>query len=163
MSMMWTAIGVGVLGAGTTLYGINAQKKANQSATNANKEAQDEQNLLAWNNYLLTRGIQPKTPAAPGVVPGPGGYSAVNTRLPLWATMKMPATSNSAATSGNRVRLTGTARAPSIAGADGASTGIASSDRKALPGIVDPLNLMGSEPRTLGNLAKRALDPLGIF
>lgn len=120
-ALPFIAAAAGVGGVVLAAKGISEQKKANAAAQAANKETQDSQNTLAWNNYLMARGIQPNSPAAPGVVPGPGGYSAVNTRLPLWATMKMPATSTSGSTSSNRVRLTGTARMPSIAGAEGLS------------------------------------------
>jgi hypothetical protein len=159
---MWVGIASIAVGAAGTLYGANAQKKANQSAQNANQAQQDKQNDFAWNNWLMTKGIQPNTPLAAGTMPSRGGYSAVNVRLPLWATMKMPSTSTSgkAASAANRVRLTGTAASPSIAGADGQS---AEPGKKGRGITLDPLNLMGDRPRTARNLVKTTLDPLGLF
>lgn len=85
MSMAWVAVGTAVLGAGTTLYGINAQKKANQATAETNAETQDKQNRAAWSNWLMTKGIAPTTSVEAGVMPTAGKYTAVNTKLPFWA------------------------------------------------------------------------------
>jgi hypothetical protein len=162
MSSLWIGLGAIAVGTAGTLYSTNAQKKANQSAQNANQAQQDKQNDFSWNAWLMSKGVQPNAPLTAGTMPTPGGYSAVNTKLPLWATMKMPSTSTSgkAASAANRVRLTGTAASPSIAGADGQS---AEPGKKGRGITLDPLNLMGDRPRTAGNLVKTTLDPLGLF
>lgn len=78
----WGAVAVGVIGAGTSLYGANKQAKS-QAATNAANQASVEKaDQAAWVNYLLQRGlaVDPNTPT--GSVPTTG--RAVNTKLPLW-------------------------------------------------------------------------------
>lgn len=79
--------GGAILGAGLTLVGDNQQNGANNAAQNTNLAAIDKINSSNWTNYLMTRGISPKTPVAAGVLPAQGQYTAVNTRLPLYATM----------------------------------------------------------------------------
>ncbi len=86
----WVAIAVGggaVLGAGVSLIGMNKQGQANSAANQANQSAQNQQNQSAWSSYLMTRGIAPTGPVTPGVIPAAGNFQAVNTRLPLWATV----------------------------------------------------------------------------
>ncbi len=111
-TMMWVGIGSVVVGAAGTLYGANAQKTANNKAMDANVAAQDKQNNSAWTNWLMSRGIQPNSPVQAGVTPGPGQYTAVNTKLPLWATMSVPVGGGNApgGLGGTRIKLTGTAR-----------------------------------------------------
>jgi hypothetical protein len=88
MSMAWVAVGTAALGAGTALYGANKQSQDQRSANDSNRAAIEAADRNAWNNYLMQRGIYGGN-AATGTIPGmqPGG--AVNTRLPLWANLRM--------------------------------------------------------------------------
>lgn len=87
MSMLWVGIGSAVLGAGASIYGANKQAGAIQDANQQNTALQQQQNNSAWVNWLMSRGVAPTSPVPAGVMPAPGGYTAVNTRLPIWATM----------------------------------------------------------------------------
>lgn len=87
MSMMWVGIGSTVLGAGASLYGANKQSKDNQAAQDQNARLQQEQNNNQWVSWLMSRGVQPTGPISAGTIPQAGQFKAVNTRLPLWATM----------------------------------------------------------------------------
>ena len=82
---LWIGIASLAVGAGTAYYGAQQQKKAVNSANNANASLQQNQNDQSWTNYLATRGISPTTPVLAGQMPSAGGYTAINTRLPLWA------------------------------------------------------------------------------
>ena len=79
----WVAVGVGVAGVAASAYGANKQSKDNKAAQNQNVASQEEQNRLAWANYLMTHGLNPAN-AQTGVLPANG--QAINSRLPLWAT-----------------------------------------------------------------------------
>ena len=74
--MSFAAIAAGVVGLGglaLSAKGASDQKKANKKALaqeQANFEAQQAEN---WKRYLLSRGVD--------------GNKAVNTKLPLWATV----------------------------------------------------------------------------
>ena len=78
--MSVATIVAGVIGAGglaMTAKGQSDAKKANKAALaeqSANWKEQQEEN---WRRYLLSRGIDTAN-----------GGRAVNTRLPLWATVK---------------------------------------------------------------------------
>lgn len=88
----WVAAAVAgsaVLGAGVGLYGANRQSQDNARAQEQNAQLQREQNNAAWVNWLMTRGIQPTGKVETGQVPQAGQYTAVNTRLPLWATINV--------------------------------------------------------------------------
>ncbi len=179
MSMMWVGIGTAAVGLATNLYSTNAQKKSNQGAQNTNAELQDRQNDASWANWLMTRGIMPTTPTKAGQMPT--SYGAVNTRLPLWANVSL-ARNGTSATGGMRLVKKGStapggpkigglvAKLPvgagtgnvATPGAEGATGELSRGDR-ILRNAMDPLNLMGSEPRTIGNVARRTLDPLGLF
>jgi hypothetical protein len=101
------ALIAGGLGAGASLYGANKQSK-NQKATDAsNRAAIQESDLNSWRGYLMQRGLNPSGVTTFGQIPT--NAQAVNTRLPLYATVSRPATSL-AGTTGGRVRLSGTAR-----------------------------------------------------
>jgi hypothetical protein len=78
-----------MLGAGAvaTVYGANKQSQDNKAAQAQNAQLQTQQNNSAWTNYLMTRGMAPTSPISAGVIPTEGQYRAVNTRLPLWATV----------------------------------------------------------------------------
>lgn len=84
MSEVWAAA-IAVAGVGASVYGTQQQKKANARAQDANAAAQQQSNEIAWSNYLLSRGIAPTVPVAPGQIPEAGQYRAVNSRLPLYA------------------------------------------------------------------------------
>ena len=73
MSFAAIAAGVGLGGLALSAKGASDQKKANKKALaqeQANFEAQQAEN---WKRYLLSRGVD--------------GNKAVNTKLPLWATV----------------------------------------------------------------------------
>lgn len=84
-SVAWIGAGIAAVGLVTNVVGANKQASAISDANAANQSAQAQQNSGAWGNYLLTRGIAPTTPPTPGVIPSAGQYTAVNSRLPLWA------------------------------------------------------------------------------
>lgn len=69
----WAAVGVGVAGIGASMYGANKNAKAQAAANAANVQAQEDANRIAYEQWLMTRGV------------GRNG-EPVNTRLPLWAT-----------------------------------------------------------------------------
>lgn len=83
--MSWIAVGV----AGATLVGgavsANGAKKSQQQANATNERLADEKNAFDWNSYLLQRGINAGGTAQPGEIPV--GGTAVNTSLPIWATI----------------------------------------------------------------------------
>lgn len=81
----WAATSLAV-GTGLTLYGANAQKKAQAGADNANRYAAEQADLRSWRNYLAQRGVYAPT-AAQGEIPGARPGAPVNTRLPFWATL----------------------------------------------------------------------------
>lgn len=87
--MSWVAAAVAAVGVGTSLYGASQQRKANSQAQDQNARLQEQQNTSQWTNWLMSRGVAPTSPVAPGVMPTEGNYSAVNTRLPLWATVNL--------------------------------------------------------------------------
>jgi len=76
---MSAAITGAVIGIGGSLIAGNAAKKAQQAQNTANAEQAAAANEANWNQYLLSRGINPGGLAG---VPG-GAGSAVNTVLPL--------------------------------------------------------------------------------
>ena len=82
-------IGAGVLGAGVSYLGASQASKAQDRATQANKESKAESDRIGWTNYLLSRGIQPIGYVEPGQMPAE--YKAVNARLPAWANVKRSA------------------------------------------------------------------------
>lgn len=82
--MSWIAVGV----AGTLVGGAvsaNGAKKSQQQANATNERLADEKNAFDWNSYLLQRGINAGGTAQPGEIPV--GGTAVNTSLPIWATI----------------------------------------------------------------------------
>lgn len=95
--MSWIAAAGLAIGAGTSIYGANKQDKANKAAQAQNQAQQEEQNRLAWANYLMQRGIDPSAATQTGVIPQ--NARAVNTRLPLWAVKRRPASSPQAVAS----------------------------------------------------------------
>lgn len=87
MSSVWLGVGSIVLGAATNLIGANKQAGAIEDANNANLAAQAGQNQNAWNNYLLTRGIYGGGNTPTSQIPT--NPTAVNAKLPLWATVNV--------------------------------------------------------------------------
>lgn len=85
--MAWVAVGTAVLGTGTALYGQSQQRKAQNQANDQNRAAIEQADRGAWNNYLMQRGIY-GADAPTGTIPGMTPGAAVNTRLPLWATVR---------------------------------------------------------------------------
>lgn len=82
------SLGSGILGAGATVYGAVTQQKASNAANAANQANVTQANNESWTNYLMSRGINPG-----GVVPYgtiPANAPAINTKLPLWATVSAP-------------------------------------------------------------------------
>jgi hypothetical protein len=96
------------IGAGATAYGANKQSKDNAAAQDENRKATDENNRLAWVNYLMSRGINPTGVTAAGQLPSSG--SPINSRLPLWAIVTRPTTSPVAG-----FRVSGSATRPRLA------------------------------------------------
>jgi hypothetical protein len=85
----WVAVAIGgsaVLGAGVSMYGANKQSKAMQDAQNKNAELQTQQNNSAWQGYLMSRGLDPMGATSGNI---PSGGRALNTKLPLWATVNL--------------------------------------------------------------------------
>ena len=180
---LWVGVGTLVLGAATSLYSANAQKKANQGAQNANATAQDKQNAASWTNWLMTKGIMPTTPVAAGVMPSAGGYAAVNTKLPIWANVNYGATAPGVSASGGGIRLVkkGTATqgitglVATLPGASAAPVdtttapaatggGMSSGTKGAIAGALltgDPI--MGAIIGNNSKTAKKVLDPFGLF
>lgn len=66
---------VAIVGAGTAIYGADQNRKLTHQAQDANKLQNDQTNQLNYQRYLLGRGE------------GPGG-APVNTKLPLWASIR---------------------------------------------------------------------------
>lgn len=85
-TLAWTAAGTAILGAGTALYGANRQSKDQAKANAENKLAVEQADLRAWQNYLMQRGLNPQGVTQFGQIPT--NAAAVNTRLPLWATVQ---------------------------------------------------------------------------
>lgn len=77
------------VGVGTTLYGANAQKKAQAGANAQNAANTKTENLSAWQSYLISRGVDPSSVTEAGQLPQ-AGAKAINTRMPLWATYSQP-------------------------------------------------------------------------
>jgi hypothetical protein len=102
--MMWVGIGTAVLGAGTSIYGANKQKQAQQDANNANQASIADADQSAWNAYLMQRGLNAGGTAPFGVIPQ--NAQAVNQKLPLWANVRMSPTAVVARTSGTPMNTT---------------------------------------------------------
>ena len=150
MSMAWIAIGTAVVGAGTSLYGANQQQKANKAAQDQNIAQQDKQNAAAWTNWLMTRGVAPTSPVTAGQMPS--SYTAVNTRLPLWASINQPTGPSRWQKVGanyakpNTLAVTapiGSAATTGAAGATAPVGGSSTSTGQKLLNVVDPLNIGG--------------------
>lgn len=87
----WVAVAVvagGVIGAGATIYGANKQSDASAAANQSNQDNVSQANNESWTNYLMSRGLNPGGTVPYGTIPT--GSQAVNTKLPLWATLAVP-------------------------------------------------------------------------
>lgn len=161
MAEIWGAIAVAAVGAGAAVYGANQQKKANQTAIDANNANADKTNQSAWNSYLLSRGVNPA-----GVATGqlPQNAQAVNTKLPLWASVTRPGTA------AKGFRIGGTSAGPKLAlGGTGFSQPSTTVDPNAVAGgsagaggnnIKD---ILIGNPLGIGGKDRSWYDPLGIF
>ena len=170
MSMAWVAAGTAVLGAAASIYGSNQQKKANAAAQDQNIAQQDKINNAAWTNWLMTRGVAPTSPITAGQMPS--SYAAVNTRLPLWASINQPTGPSRWQKVGanygkpNTLAVTAPIGAAGTTGADaatapvGSATAATPSAGQKLANILDPLNVTVGKNK---NPVERVLDPLGIF
>lgn len=150
MSMAWIAVGTAVVGTATNLYGANKQAKAIEASNASNQEEQDKQNNSAWASFLLGKGVAPTTPVTAGVMPSAGNYTAVNTRLPLWASMNTP-------TGASRWQKVGTSTSP-VPGTL-AVTKFATAPTNTTLGYPAPASIGSSG----NNVFKKIADPLGIF
>lgn len=171
----WIAAGAAVAGVGAAVYGANKQAQANKDATAANQASQAEQNQSAWNAYLAGKGVAPTTPVAAGVYPTAGNYNAVNTRLPLWATVNQTVGPNgnvSLTTTSTPVRqpngfkdgkvtysevqgpLQNSSASTNANTTSNQATGVSGMQR--LNNFMDPLNIIAGKN-------KSPLDPFGLF
>lgn len=74
---------LGAAGIGASLIGANKQSKDQAAADAQNRAAAAESDRVAWQRYLMQRGLY----AGPNVATGeiPAYAQSVNSRLPLWA------------------------------------------------------------------------------
>lgn len=99
-----------------------------QAANNENQALQAKQNQSAWAAYLMSRGVNPNG-AETGTIPS--NPQAINSKLPLWATWKIPATPGTAGNPGTttpRRLVRRTAATPAGVFSGGATPGAASTD-----------------------------------
>jgi len=102
--MMWVGIGTAVLGAGTSIHGANKQKQAQEEANKANQASIANSDLSAWQGYLMQRGLNPSGVTQFGQIPT--NAQAVNTKLPLWANVRMNPAAVTARTAGTPMSTT---------------------------------------------------------
>lgn len=81
----WVTGAVAVAGIGASLYGANKQAQSDAEAQKLNKAQFEAQQLQNWNQYLMQRGIDPTGNTTVG---GYGSGKAINSRLPLWASVQ---------------------------------------------------------------------------
>jgi hypothetical protein len=91
MSEVWVAAVGAVVGAGATMYGANKQSKDAAHAQDVNLASNASAQRDNWLHYLMTRGVTPGPDTQNGEVPGFAPGAVLNTRLPLWARVTMPA------------------------------------------------------------------------
>ena len=82
---VWVTGGIAAGGLVMNAIGANKQAQANADAQRQNKEQFEAQQLQNWNQYLMQRGIDP---AGNTKVGGYGSGQAINSRLPLWASVQ---------------------------------------------------------------------------
>jgi hypothetical protein len=78
-----------VVGAGASVYGSDKQSADSKAAAAANQQGVTAANDESWTSYLASRGVQTAGNVPYGEYPG---GAAINTKLPLWATVNVPAT-----------------------------------------------------------------------
>jgi hypothetical protein len=83
----WGGIAAAVVGGGLSLYGANKQKQAQEDANKANQASIGQADVSAWQGYLASRGVNPSGVSQFGQIPT--NIQAINTKLPLWANVKM--------------------------------------------------------------------------
>lgn len=76
-----------VAGVATTVYGADKQQQNQQDANAANQASIGQADLSAWQGYLAQRGVNPSGVTQFGQIPT--NIQAINTKLPLWANVKM--------------------------------------------------------------------------
>ena len=81
----WVTGGIAAGGLILGAVGANKQAKADAAAQAQNKAQFEAQQLQNWNNYLMQRGIDPTGNTTVG---GYGSGKAINSRLPLWASVQ---------------------------------------------------------------------------
>ncbi len=152
----WVAVGVGVAGVAASAYGANKQSKDNKAAQSQNVASQDEQNRLAWANYLMTRGLDPSG-AQTGVIPTSG--RTVNTRLPLYANVVRPG----AAAKGFRVTGSTAPRLATRSTTPPVDPALAAAAPTASGGSSRANDFLIGNPLGIGGKDRSWHDPLGIF
>lgn len=96
----WAAVVVGgstLIGTGLSMYGANKQAQDTRHTQDLNMAAQKESERQNWLRYLNTRGINAAPGTQTGELPGFAPGAALNTRLPLWATLTLPGAAPGAA------------------------------------------------------------------
>lgn len=158
----WVAIGVGVAGAAASVYGANKQAKSNKEAQASNAALQGDQNQSAWASYLLSRGVNP-TGAQTGQLPS--NPQAVNTRLPLWASVKRtPQAAAGFRLSGMKPSGPKLSMTPSFQNTNAADQAAAAA--AAVPqdkGSSKMNDILIGNPLGIGGKDRSFFDPLGIF
>ena len=79
---------IAAAGVGTEIYGASQQGSASNAANAANQANVTQANNESWTNYLMARGLNPGGTVPFGTIPT--NAAAVNTKLPLWATVNVP-------------------------------------------------------------------------
>lgn len=92
----WGGIAAAVVGGGLALYGSNKQSKAQDAANAQNQQSIANADLSAWKGYLASRGVNPGSVSQFGQIPT--NIQAINTKLPLWANVRMNPTAIAART-----------------------------------------------------------------
>lgn len=82
---VWVTGGIAAGGLVMNAIGANKQSQDNAAAQRQNKEQFEAQQLQNWNQYLMQRGIDPTGNTKVG---GYGSGQAINSRLPLWASVQ---------------------------------------------------------------------------
>jgi hypothetical protein len=102
--MSWVAVAGIAVGAGTAIYGANKQKQNQQDANAANQASIANADQSAWNAYLMQRGINGGGNVPFGQIPT--NPQIVNSKLPLWANVRMNPAAVTARTAGTPMSTT---------------------------------------------------------
>lgn len=156
----WVAVGVGVAGVATSMYGANKQSKDNKAAQAQNAALQEQQNAQAWANYLMTRGVNPNG-AATGQIPT--NPQAINSRLPLWATANFakPGAQKTWRKKGSTPTANTLSRGGTYYNAPSADPYTQAAPAKE--GSSKMNDILIGNPLGIGGKDRNFLDPLGIF